>query len=292
VRNKLTFLVFFITITFLASAWSQTQDPRTHYVLVSVAPYKFFVEQIAGNTVQVGLMVPAGASAHTYEPTPKEMMKASHADLWFLIGEGFETRASNAIKSHNNNIQLVDLRKGVDLISSDPNHTHHHHQCNHHNCLDLHIWLSPKQSKTQARVIAETLSALYPEHKELYQSNLNKFLNELDNLDAFIATTLKPLKKRLILVSHPAYAYFCRDYDIEQLSIEFEGKDPTPKQLTKVITQARDNGLKTVFIQIQYNNKGARLIANQLGAKVVNLDPYSENYLESMRTIALAIASQ
>lgn len=254
-----------------------------HTVLVSLAPYKFFVEKIVDKTVDVHLMVPAGASAHTYEPTPKEMLAAGNADVWFTIGEPFEARASMALQSHHPSMALVDLRNGVDPISS---HDHPGHSCSNPSCRDSHVWMSPRQSKIQVSLIAETLAKLYPENKALYASNLQKFLDELDALDKEIAEMMKPLKQRVIMVSHPAYAYFCRDYNLKQLPIEFEGRDPTPQQLTKVIQEARKNKIRTIFIQPQYSNKGARLIADSIGAKVVTLDPYSEDYLHSMRQIA------
>lgn len=282
------FSLVFLFLAGLSPLYSQPKAPLTHYVLVSVAPYKFFVEKIAGDTVKVGLMVPAGASAHTYEPTPREMLAASTADLWFLIGESFEARAVKAIQSHHPQIVLVDLRQNVHLISSDPNHAHHH-ACTHKNCQDLHIWLSPKQSQIQAQTIAKALSDLYPEHKDLYHDNLQQLLKDLQELDLEMAKILQPLANRVIMVSHPAYAYLCRDYDLKQISIEFEGKDPTPRQLTNVLEEARRNHIKTIFVQRQYNNKGARLIADKIGAKVVNLDPYSENYFVSMMDIARQI---
>jgi|LakMenEpi03Aug12_release.lakeMendotaPanAssembly.Ray.scaffolds.fasta_scaffold120744_3 zinc transport system substrate-binding protein len=279
------FFIFFACAFFNSLAAAQS-----HYVLVSVAPYKCFVEKIAGDTVKVGLMVPAGASAHTYEPTPKEMMAASTADLWFLIGESFEARAVEAIQSHHPSIQLVDLRQNVDLISADPNHRHE--GCCHKNCQDLHIWLSPKQAQIQAKAIAEALGHVYPANHALYQENLKKLIAELQTLDHQISHQLQALDNRTILVAHPAYGYFCRDYQLRQISIEFEGKDPTPRQLTKVLEDARQNQIKKVFIQKQYSNKGARLIASTLNASVINLDPYSENYFSSMLEIAQQISKK
>lgn len=259
-------------------------------VLVSVSPYKFFVEKIAGDTVQVAVMVPAGASAHTYEPSPKGMLEASRGDIWFLIGEPFETKASAAITSHNPEMTLIDLRKGVDLISSDPHHKYHVH-CTCCNCEDLHIWLSARQGRIQAKTIADALAARYPSHRAQYMENLSKFQLELEQLDHEITEALKPLKNRVILVSHPAYGYYCRDYQLDMLSIEFEGKDPTPRQLTQVITDAQKNKIQKIFTQMQYSSKGARLIAQQIGAQVVELDPYSEHYFDSMRKITKEIAS-
>lgn len=107
-----------------------------------------------------------------------------------------------------------------------------------------------------------------------------------------MAVILNPLANRTILVSHPAYAYFCRDYNLTQLSIEFEGKDPMPQQLTKILETARDLKVKKIFIQPQFQNKGAKLIAKELDAELITLDPYSEDYFEMMREIGNRIAGR
>lgn len=253
----------------------------SHYVIVSVAPHKFFVEKIAEDTIKVGLLVPAAASAHTFEPNPKEIMAASRADIWFQIGESFEAKAGAAFKSYHPRMQFIDLRRGLSLISD--------HVCQHHHhagCDDLHFWLSPIMGKTQAETIANALMATYPEHKELYQRNLQNFLSELDQVDREIRAITANAQNRTIMVSHPAYAYFCRDYNFQQLSIEFEGRDPTPKQLTKILNDARQAKIHTIFIQMQYSSKGAKLIAQEIGAKIVTLDPYSEEYIKTLLEIA------
>jgi zinc transport system substrate-binding protein len=274
---------------FVTHSINAIEDSRSRYVLVSVAPHKFFVEKIAGDTLRVGVMVPAGASFHTYEPTPKAVIAASQADLWFMVGESFEARASQALIAHNPRLKLIDLRQGIHLISyndSNPRCCHHHDSS-----YDLHFWLSPKEGKTQAKVIAEALATVYPEQRELFYKNLKEFLLELDDLDQKIAQILRDSKDNLIMVSHPAYAYFVRDYHLHQLSIEFEGKDPTPQQLTNILNTARKSQLTRVYIQPQYNNKGARLIADELGAKVIVLDPYSENYDTTLLEIARNFAN-
>lgn len=267
--------------------------PQSHYVLVSVAPHKFFVEKIAGDSVKVGLMVPAGASSHSFEPTAKQILASAKADLWFIFGEFFEKRASQALQSHNPGLRLVDLRQGLDLITVDAKGTLHSHcSCCQVGQADPHIWMSPKLAKIQAQTIAEALSLTYPQQRDFYKKRLDLFLKELDDLDGDIAKILEPLKNRTIMVSHPAYAYFARDYQLIQKSIEFEGKDPTPRQLTEIMDEARNANIKTIFIQVQYNSKGARLIAKALGANVVTIDPYSENYLDSMHEIARSFAAQ
>jgi zinc transport system substrate-binding protein len=275
--------LFLLAINLLVIASLHSYD-----VLVSVAPHKFFVEKIAGNTLTIGLMVPAGASSHTYEPTPRQMMEAAQANIWFQIGESFEARAGRSLRSHNPSMRLVDLQTGLDLIYE---HCCCHASHSHANCVDPHFWLSARQGKLQAATIASVLISAYPQHQQLYQQNLQNFLNELDSLDKEISGILAPLQQRTLLVSHPAYAYFCRDYNLKQLSIEFEGKDPTPQQLTTILQETRKARVRTIFIQQQYSNKGAKLIADQIGARLVTLDPYAEQYLDAMREIAKAFAA-
>ncbi len=284
---------YFLICAVFVYGFAYSQDARTESplptVLVSIAPYKFFVERLAGETVNVTLMVPTGASEHTYEPTSRAILNASKAVVWFRIGESFELRALQAIKSYNPQMKVIDLREGVDAITADHSHGH---SCHHEDCRDPHIWLSPKEAKKQAEIIANALSASFPRHKELYQKNLLSFQQELTALDHEITALLHPLKVRTVMVSHPAYAYLARDYDLTQLSIEFEGREPSPQQLTQVLQTARKLGVKTVFIQPQHISKGARLVAKELKAKVVEVDPLSEDYINNLRKIAQNFASQ
>lgn len=288
------FFLMLCWILWLPTSNFAEEHEKLPYVLVTIAPDKFFVDKIAGGTVNVELMVPAGASAHTFEPTPKQVIKASQADIWFQIGEAFEPKATKALLAHNSNLSIVDLRRGLDLISSQPGDEGYCHCCQHasNSCADPHFWLSARQAKIQAETIAEALSKRFPQHQQLYQEKLKTFTAELDALDKEIENILKPLQKRFMMVSHPAYAYFCRDYQLKQLSIEFEGRDPTPKQLTKILQTARQLEVTRIFIQAQYSSKGARLIAREIKAEVITLDPYAEQYFESMLNIARNVAQQ
>lgn len=271
-------LIFLLLFPFFLAA---NPPPPSHKVLVSVAPFKCFVEKIAQNTVDVILMVPSNASSHTYEPTPRQMDLAVQADIWFTLGEPFEARAIQALKSYRPNLVLVDMRQKLDLLE-------HHCGCVHgsHSGGDPHIWLSPRMAKIQAATIVEALSDMYPEHRNVYQSNYQNLLQQLDLLDSKISNTLAAGQNRTILVSHPAYGYLCRDYNLQQLSIEFEGKDPTPRQLTRLLDDARRHRINTIFTQMQYSNKAATLVAQEIGAKLVNLDPYSEDYFNSLEQIS------
>jgi zinc transport system substrate-binding protein len=275
-------IVFYVF--FFVSLFSEEEVTKDPIVIVSISPYAYFVKAIAQESVKIVTLVPSGTSFHHYEPTPKQVLEACQADIWFQIGETFEQRADRALHNCNSSLKIVDLRKGVDLINEEG--------CAH--CLqkgaDLHIWLSLRQAKTQAKAIAQALIERYPLHAQEYQARLQLFLKTCDDLDAEILDLLKPLSNRTILVSHAAYAYFARDYSLIQLPIEYEGKDPSPKQLHTLLNRARELHIDKIYVQPQHSIKGAQMLAKTLNARLITLDPYSADYIETLRNIAYNIA--
>lgn len=263
-------------------------------VLVSLPPYAFFVKKIANDSVMIETLVPAGANPHIYEPSPKEVQRHQSASLWVYLGESFDKRVLQFFQDTHKPIQILDVTQGIDLLSickedyleKEAHHCEHSHQEGY----DLHVWLSPKLAKVQAKRIATALSELLPEHSQLFANNLQSFLSELEEVDHQIAQTLKPVYGKAILVSHPAFGYFCRDYHLVQLSIEVEGKDPLPQHITQILQNARRYSIQTVLTEPQYSNKGAELVAKLLNLPTHQVDPYAENYLENLSQIAQVIA--
>jgi len=261
------------------------EDHLSHSVLAPNPPYAWLVKQIGGETIEVYSLIPPEANMHTYEPTPKQVARMGGVDLWLKLGNPIENKVALSLTGLGIK-KSIDLRDSIDLICSPSGCSHCQEGC------DIHYWLSPRIMKTHATLIASELKQLYPDHSALYDRNLQMTSKALETLDHEISALLTPLKSRFIFASHPAYAYFARDYDLAQYSIEFEGKDPTPAQLTQILEIGRKLGVKTIFIQRQFNNKGARLVANELGAKTVDLNPYGDDYLVEMRKIATAISNQ
>ena len=255
-------------------------------ILVSIAPYRSFVERIAGPEFSVQVIVPQGDSAHSYEPTARQIAQMSEGQVWFRIGEPFEMKVEPFLKAHNPELAVLDLREGIDLLEEEGSGCHHcefDHQ-------DRHIWMSPKLAMEQVLRMTHFLQGVFPESKELFQANAEQLCQELAMLDGEIAAILKSASNRVILVSHPAFGYFCREYQCKQLSIEYEGKDPRPQHLEKVLHQAMDQHVALAIALPQYNNKGAQRIAEQLQLPVQMVDPYSPQYFQTMRRLALWIS--
>ena len=261
-----------------------SQSPRKiPKVIVSVPPYVYFVKKIAEDTVDVQAMIPPNSNPHLFEPTPHQITLATHADIWFKIGEAFEKYLIDFLKRNNSMLVMSDLREQIELIPYEQSQCLCH---DHIDFKDVHIWTSPRLAKTQAKTIANVLIEKYPENKELYSKNLSSFLLELDLLDIEINQKLSSLKGSSFLISHPAFGYFCKDYGIHQVSIEYQGKDPTLKKLSGIFEEAKEKNIKKVFVQAQYNNKGASFIAEKMGLGVEFVDPYSVDYAENLKNFA------
>lgn len=252
-------------------------------LLVSVPPYQSIVQQLAGNSFEVATVVPPSADPHTYEPTARQLTEIAKGQLWFQIGEPFEKKLGPLLPQ----AKSCDLRQGLSMIA---NHVDCCHQDEgQESAMDRHIWLSPKMVASQIDTIASALIERYPEEKggiELRKLELNQKLIELNQE---IEISLQTAEARTFLISHPAFAYFCRDYGCNQLSIEQEGKEPRPKELEELLLSAIDQKTRIAIAIPQHNNKGAQLIADKLKIPVRVLDPYGNDCLETMRRLALLI---
>jgi len=263
-------------------------------IAVSILPQKYFVERIAGDSANIDfdihVMIPPGHSPHTYAPTPRQMKVLSHCKLYFRIGYiPFETTWMKNIADNNPQMKIIDTSVGVDLIETqedkdDP------HQDHYHAGLDPHIWLSPRAVKIQVKHILDALIELDREKQESYKENYRLFLLDIDRLDLDIKALLEKSGKRKFMVFHPAWSYLARDYGLEQLAIEEEGKAPNPGNLKKIIDMARRENLRTIFVQQQVDTHSASAVAAEIGGRVVILDPLAPDWLDNMKKIAQAFS--
>jgi zinc transport system substrate-binding protein len=262
--------------------------PQKPLILVSIAPYRFLAERIAGSEFEVQTVVPAASNPHSFEPTSSQVTEMNRGQLWFRIGEPFELKILPILQSRNPDMAVTDLRDGIELIEEQHELSCKHCSMDH---LDRHIWLSPKLAKEQSILIKNALAKKFPEQTETFEKNLSKLTDELEALDGEIREILRPVEKRTLLVSHPAFGYFCKDYDFVQLSVEYEGKDPRPKHLEEILKKAISESAELALALPQHNNKGAQLIAEKLHMPVRLIDPYSADYFETMRKLANLIAN-
>lgn len=279
--------------------WSVLLASASPLVFVTIPPQKYFVDQISGGQIPVSIMVLPGANPHTYEPRPKQMAQLATASLYFTIGDNFDDIWQERIKAMNPQLTIVHTEAGITklpMASSDSPHFDHepaHDHSSEHEILDPHIWLDPGLVKIQADHICKALAMIDPQNAQNYVQNLILFEQELNALDQEIKDILAdlPADQRTFLVFHPSWGYFAKAYGLRQITIEAQGKEPSPRELSQIIAQAKALDARVIFVQPQFSQKSATVIAQQIGATIVHLDPLAENWAVNLRQAAQALAN-
>jgi zinc transport system substrate-binding protein len=299
----LMFLLIFLILMGKGNIVSHLAQPRRQLnVFVSILPQKYFVERISGDKVKVSVMVGPGQNPATYEPLPKQMVALTEADLYFQIGVPFETVWIKKIQSLNPQLKIVDTREGITLRKMEGAHSHNElepenkHEDNklseNKEVKDPHIWLDPLLVKIQVETICRELSAADPENKAFYEQNLREFQGDLDQLHGELTETFESLPVKKLMVFHPSWGYLTDRYGLKQIPIEIEGKEPGPRELAKVIDQAKQEGIRVIFVQTQFDTKAAESVARAVEGKVIPLDPLAEDYMNNLRRIAAVIKKE
>ena len=265
-------------------------------VAVSILPEKTFVHKIAGDLADVTVMVPPGASPERYDPKPSQMKRLGQAKIYFAVGVPFERAWLPRFKALNPQMKIVDVTEGIRKVPMASHHHHHDHTqhstLNTQHSPDPHVWLSPPLVKKIARNIAAALEKVDLQHREIYEKNLAAFLKQIDETDRRLKKILALCKGEAMMVFHPSWGYFARTYGLRQIPIEIEGKSPKPRTLAKLIEEAKEEGVHTLFVQPEFSKRSAEIIARSIGAKIVEADPLAPDWSRNLLTIARQICSE
>ena len=289
-------------ILFLCIAFFTLLNASKPEITVNILPQKYFVEKIVKDKFEINVMVKPGSSPHNYEPKPSQMKSLVNSKAYFLVGDPFEQAWMDKFKQNAKNTLFVDTTKGIEKIQMqehdhhdeatvDAKHDEHDHEKHDHSGFDPHVWLDPLLVKIQAKNIYEAMVEIDSHNSDFYKTNYEEFIKELDTLDENIKTILSPYKDKAFMVFHPSWGYFAKRYDLEQISIEIEGKEPKPNELVELIEEAKKHDIKIVFVAPQFSQKSAKTISKNINANVIAIDPISGNWKESMLDTANQIAN-
>lgn len=281
--RELTIIVCIIGILLLQCRTEKKQKAEEIQVVVTILPLAEFVEAISGEHASITVMVPPGATPHTYEPTPAQLELLSSADVYVKVGTPieFELVWLDKLLSMNTNLQVCDASRDIDLIAGQDHHTTN---------IDPHIWLSVRNVRTIIKNISMVLESADPGNAEIFQTNSIQYISRLDSLDNAILNILEDKKMRTFITYHAAWSYFARDYDLEQHVIEAENKEPSAKSIQETIEIAKQHGIRIIFASPQFNTKYAETIAHEIKGSVILVDPLRRDYIENMSTVARTIA--
>lgn len=282
IRNlplKLSVIVWLLVLVSGCGAGEREQN----VVSVSIAPIKFFVDRLTDNALEVNVMVPQGASHGTYSPNASQMQKLSDSRLYIRIGSlGYEQAFIRRMREINPTMTAIDLNDGIDLIRGEAiDHGDHIHEGG----IDPHIWMSPKVMLGRIAVIRDQLIDLFPELEETIVANYPELVEDVRKVHENMQRTVDGLTHKRFLIFHPALTYLARDYGMEQVSIEHEGKEPSPARLSRLIREARADDIPVIFIQEEYDVRNAELVAAETGAQIVTINHLAYDWIANMNSL-------
>ncbi len=284
--NNIKIFVLLLAATLLSGCISQDESTlatpsgnASHMIKVAttIAPLGEFVRAVGGEKVEVTVVVPPGAEPHTFEPTPSLMVDMAKADLYVMNGAGLEFWMDKLLTA-NKKMLVVDSSTGITLLQENRGE------------INPHIWLSLRNAALQVENICTGLIEVDPQNKDYYIKNRDNYLEKLKALDQEFNQTFAGKKMKIFIVQHPAWTYFVRDYGLIQIPLMEDEKEPGPKYLGDVIELARKNNITTIFVEPQFNPKSAEVIAREMNARIVTIDPLAGNYLDNMRDTSREIA--
>ena len=277
-RRKKYLILFLVALAIVGGCNPGGTEENDNTLTVTILPQKYITEKIAGDLYDINVMIPPGGNPATYEPTPRQIEKLNQSIAYLKIGHiAFEKAWMDKIKSSAPDLEIYDSSKGLDFISNDGR-------------IDPHIWTSPEMVAEMAKNLKDILTELTPEKEKIFAENLKKFEKEIHEMQRTIHQKLEPYSEKSFLIYHPALAYYCREFDLKQIPIEAEGKEPSASYMQKIIEKSKRKNIRAIFIQKQFDRKKALTIAQELDAEVIQINPLAENWKESIMSITNKIA--
>ncbi len=251
----------------LVSCNNELQKNESVIVATTISPYSYLISKIGGNKVKTITAIPPKSTPHHYEPSVREIQKLSEAEYYFRVGDymPFEEVWIDKLSGINEMAKIFDLSKGVAYIDKDP-----------------HIWLSVSNLKIISNNIFNNLKKIIPEEEKFLEDRYKNFLDSLNRVDNEIYTALDAIELKKLLVFHGSWTYFSHDYNWQQIVIEHGNREPSPQELSSILSYTRENNIPVVFTDPQHGVSSAKIIASELNIPVDIIDPLQKNILTNL----------
>lgn len=260
---------YFLAILMLAASAIGLSD--TLDIWCSIPPLMSVAREIGGDRVTVSVFMDGSQDPHTFSPSPKTVARAREAALFLTVGMPFETVIQERLSALNPTMQTLNLAR---MVEHDG---------------DMHVWLSLRLLSQMGAELATVLGELDPEGQDVYQGNLKQYQHKLDAMHQELSKRLKPFAGTVFYVYHPAFHHFANDYGLREQAVEMEGKSPSPKQLLSLIRRAREDNVRVVFVQPQFDRRPAQIIAKKIGGSVVEINQLAEDPVSVLQQVAQEI---
>lgn len=281
-------VMYFLVILPIHCRSQQPPEQEPLQVVATILPLAEFVEQVGGDSITVSVMVPPGASPHTYEPTPSQMTKLSKAHMYVMVGTPieFELVWLDKLLALNTRMTICNTSDSITLLHSGDYHQGH----KHHDAIDPHTWLSVRNAQVMVQTIYRALASIAPDYEPYFRTNVARYSSHLDSLDSLITDALKDKQNRVFIAYHSAWNYFAHDYGLDQMTIETDGKEPSARHIKTIITFALEHNIRIVFASPQFDPRYAEEIAHAINGQVILVDPLAKDYIGTLAEVAHTLA--
>lgn len=303
---KITRIILIFTLligigTFLAGCSMNTppvEESARIKVLVTILPMAGYVKAVGGERVEVFVAVPPGADPHTYDPSARDMVAFSNADLYFTLDEDIlplEDTLASRLSAMNPRMKVIATSEGIELLTGEEEHgeiqDHVVETGEHsHEGTDPHIWVSLKNIPIIVNHINDALVILDPAYEPYYKANRDSFLKNITIMDNEVSTMLEKTKEKQFISSHASWGYFARDYGLTQVVIGHPGKEVTSKELETLIQDARSNGISIIVTEPQYSHRAADMISDSINGSVFVADPLAPDMPQELQKFAKVLS--
>ena len=277
--NKCFIAVCISWLQLLILIFPFTLHAENFSVITTIFPLKEFAQAVGGERVKVDQLIPPGAEAHTWEPKPSDMVRLSRADVFIYIGSEMEPWVSGILKAiENPRLIIIESSQTLPLLRADQTESNGSHRKHESGQMrwDPHIWLNFDYDQKIVDKITVALSKKDPEGILLYQRNAEAYKAKLRDLDRRYRKELgKCNSKEIILGSHAAFGYLAKQYGLIQIPLYgiSPNAEPTPKKMAEVIERAKEYHAQAIYYEELLNDKIAKSIAQEVGAKTLVLSP-------------------
>ncbi|MGB8491566.1 MAG: zinc ABC transporter substrate-binding protein [Bacteroidales bacterium] len=270
-----------IVLIVIMSCGRGRNDNRAAIITVSIPPFKYFVREIAGDKFDVNVMVPPGSNPHIYEPYPEQVNMLMKSSAYISNGYlGFEMTWLDRFYEMNRGMKKLSLGDGIEPMRGGDDH-----EGSGKEAADPHYWVSPKSAFGMAERIRDFLTVLDRGDSLLFELNYKRFVKKITEADSCARLLTTEGGPRSFMIYHPNLAYLARDYGLEEIAVEYDGKEPSPARLKYLIDRAKAENLKVILVQREYDSRNARAIADETGSRVVIIDPLAEDWYRSTMNI-------
>jgi ABC-type Zn uptake system ZnuABC Zn-binding protein ZnuA len=229
------------------------------------------VSQVGGDLISISVLLPVGTDPHSFDLTPRDVVKVSGADVVFVVGGGLEAFLDNLIESADVEDKVFSVSEGIDFLDTTGEHNHGDED----QFGDPHTWMDPANVMVWVGNIQAELAELDPSNANVYQHNAEAYKNELESLDLWIREQLPqiPVQSRKFLADHNLFAHYADAYGFEQVGALIPGysslAEPSAQELAQVEDAIKTTGVKVILVGYSANTSLAERVSRDTGTRIV-----------------------